>query len=241
MISFASRTLQSYVDAIAKRADKFSLICDADDAADCVLASIRRLDQVVNTPRIMVLNNPSRSTELPESAGVDEIVHVSFSNEQLDMWVKEFGFLPLVSKFFPIGSLEAATEFLILKGNINMLSRHLKFAPDWEYYPPYFIINSAYRHVVIEYLPHIDEAATNVDTVDDEEDAEVAWILDSKENAFMVERSWALFMQRNAEALTSAQYVGVGTEYSSVLQYWSDKLEKIDADYVAGGVLTYLG
>jgi hypothetical protein len=177
---------------------------------------------------------------LSEDAGVDEIVKVGFSNEQLDMWVKEFGFLPLVSRFFPIGSLEAATEFLVLKGNINMLSRHMKFAPDWEYYPPKFIINSSYRYVFIEYLPHID-FERKVKLHENDADTQSSWVLPSIENTYIIERSWALFMQRNAEALMSASYVGVGTEYQGVLQHWTDKLEKLDSEFKEGGVITYMG
>jgi len=232
MVSFAARTMSSFVKVLSKRADKFSLILDEEDARECVVSSIRKLDQVVNSPRILMVESPGRVTVMPTD--VDEITHVTFSNEQLDMWVKEFGFLPLVSRFFPIGSLEAATEFLVLKGNINMLSRHMKFAPDWEFYPPNLILNSAYRHVVIEYLPFIDADAVN-------EKNEGEWILNSIENTYVIERSWALFMQRNAEALTSAQYVGVGVEYASVLQHWTEKLTKLDEEFTAGGVLTYLG
>jgi hypothetical protein len=226
MNSFQERNLKYYVAELSARIDKFSLLVDEKDAENVVRNCIRKLDALVSYPRLLVLNSPGRSTTLPET--VDTIVNVKFSNEHLDVFIKEFGLLPLVARSLPMGSLEAASEFLILKGNINMLSRHLKFAPDWEFYPPEFIINNYYRHVVVEYLPHLDGDLNE-------------WLVNSIENTYIMERAEALLHRRNAEALVSASYLGVGTEYSTVLTHWDTKVKEIDEQFQKSGVITYLG
>lgn len=229
MVSLEMRTLQYYVDQLSAKADKFALVMDTSDAEDVVRDCIRKMDQVVSYPRIYFINNPPRTFDLPDD--VDEILHVKFSVEMLDPFVKEFGLLPLVSKMFPMTTLENATEFLLLKGNLNMLSRHLKFAPDWEYYPPKFIINGDYRHVVIEYLPHLDG----------DMELDPQWLLNSTENTYVLNRAWALLNLRNAQALMTASYIGVGTEYSAVHSHWETQVKEIDEEFTKGSVITYAG
>lgn len=226
MNSFSERTLTYFVNELSTRADKFSLMLDANDATNVVRACIRKLDEVVSYPRLLILNNPGMTVDLPDT--VDTIANVKFSSEMLDSFVKEFGLLPLVARSLPMGSMENATEFLMLKGNINMLSRHLKFAPDWEFYPPTLVLNKIYQHVVVEFLPHLD--------ADESE-----WVLNSIESTYIMDRSEALFHRRNAEALTSASYLGVGTEYSTVLSYWDEKVKALDDEFQKSGVITYIG
>ena len=226
MNSFTERNLTYFVNELSTRADKFSLLLDATDAANVVRACIRKLDELVSYPRILILNSPGMTVDLPES--VDTIANVKFSNELLDSFVKEFGLLPLVARSLPMGSMENAVEFLMLKGNINMLSRHLKFAPDWEFYPPTLVLNKIYTHVVVEFLPHL-----NAD--------ENEWVLNSIESTYIMDRAEALFHRRNAEALTSASYLGVGTEYTNVLTYWDAKVTALDEEFQKSGVITYIG
>jgi hypothetical protein len=228
MVSFAARTLQSFVDVLAVRSDKFALVLDESDAREVVQSCIRKLNDVVSFPRILRLDNPGRTPVLPDD--VDTVVSVKFSNESLDMWFKEFGLLPLLTRSFPMGSLEAAGEFLILKGNINMLNRHLKLSPDYEHLPPNLVLNNEYHCVIVEYLPHLDP-----DIVTE------SWILNQTENTYILERAWCLFNQRNAEALMAASYIGVGTEYGTVLAHWTTKLTELDASFIASGVITYMG
>lgn len=228
MVSYKQRTLGEYTELLERRADKFPLNLDLNDLRDVVRASIRKLDEVVSYPRYLILNNPPKTAVLPED--VDEIVNVKFSNEMLDPFVREFGLLPLVSRTFPLTTLENANEFLMLKGNLNMLSRHLKFAPDWAYYPPNLILNNEYHHVLVEYLPLLD---ADIDTEQ--------WVLTSPEHNYIIERSWVLMNVRNAESLISASYIGVGTEYTGVLDYWNGKLKELDTQFQDGSVITYVG
>jgi len=226
MNSFVERDLTYFVSDLSIRADKFAVVLDETDAQNIVRTSIRRLDQIVSYPRLLILNNPGKSVVLPED--VDTVAMVKFSNSSFDMFTKEFGLIPLVARQMPLGSMEGATEFLLLKGNINMLSRQFKFAPDWEFYPPNLVLNAEYNAVVVEYLPFLDG---DLDS----------WVLNSIETTFILSRSEALFHQRNAEALSGASYLGIGTEYGSVLTYWSEKLKAIDDEMVKAGVITYMG
>lgn len=240
MISFAERSLASFVAVLSSRADKFSLALDQADAETCVIDCIRVLNDTVSCPRVLYFNNTSTEIDMPED--VDEIANVKFSDHPLDNWIKEFGFLPLVSRTFPLGSFEQATEFLMLKGNLNMLSRHLKFAPDWEYYPPKLIVNRAYEHIVVEYLPHLDPERTVLDDpAQPTGTSHPSWILTQSENTYVLDRAWCLFNERNAEALLSAQNVGVGQDYAAVLEHWSSKLKELDEKFQANGVVTAIG
>jgi len=226
MVSFAERTLDYYIAEVEKRADKSPTTLDRTDVETAVRDCIRKLDQIVSYPRILIFNSPPKVIALPDD--VEQIVNVKFSNEMLDPFVKEFGLMLLFSRVAPMVSMENATEFLMLKGNLNTLARHLKFAPDWAYYPPNLVLNGLYRHVVLEYLPVLDGDSDK-------------WVLNSIENTYIVNRSWALFNMRNAEALIAASFLGVGNEYQAVLTHWDNKLKEIDDEMKNGGVITYLG
>jgi hypothetical protein len=229
MLSYKTRKLDDLSAYIAGRADKFSMQMDSDDVLEIGRTSIRILNEEVNHPRILVLQNPSRSTDLT-LAGVDTICYVKFSNEStlVDPFVGSFGLLPLLSRGSPYASVDGIAEFVIMKGNLNALSRHLKTVADWEYYAPTLVLNGEYHLVCVEYLPYLD--------------ADLAeWIVNDIEWSFLIEYTWALLNLRSNESLMSAAFLGVDGGSEKAVTYWEGKVKEILEKFKKGGVLTYVG
>lgn len=232
MLSFKERELDSLIEVITLRLDKFATQLELTDIEEICRTSIRVLNEWVNHPRILLLRNPARVVNL-EQYGVDSVAMVKFSNDAtlMDPFISQFGLLPLLAKGTPINAIEGITEFLIMKGNLNALSRHMKTAPDWEYYPPEIIFNGDYNAVCIEYLPYLDADYDK-------------WVVNDLEWSFLIEHSWALANLRANEALMSGAFLGVDGASDRALTYWNDKLnggEGILASFKKSGVQTYLG
>jgi hypothetical protein len=229
MISFKTRTLDELSAYIAKRADKFSMQMDSDDVLEIGRTAIRTLNEEVNHPRILILQNPQRNTDLTE-AMVDTINYVKFSNEStlIDPFVGSFGLLPLLSRGSPYAAVDGIAEFIIMKGNLNALSRQLKTMPDWEYYPPNLVLNGEYHLVCVEYLPYLDADLSE-------------WVVNDIEWSFLIEYTWALLNLRSNESLMSGAFLGVDGGSEKAVGYWNDKVKELLEKFKKGGVLTYVG
>lgn len=225
MISLKERTLEELEGVLANRGRKFAFILEKEERDIIIRDAIRKLNSIVNSPRTKLIQSPAKKMEMTED--VDEVCRVLFSNDFWDNMVRDIGIIPYISKSQPMLTIESISEFLVLKGNLNMMSRHMKTAPDWEYNAPILEINQNYTAIQIDFLPYLNPDNDS-------------WYLFEHEKTFIVDYGWALLNKRNAEALVSATFLGIGTEYKEVLSYWSTELDKVESSFLSAGVITYL-
>jgi hypothetical protein len=226
-MTLLKRDKSFYIDEMKLRSQKFPWMIGQSDVENVIKNALQRLNLMVSLPRLLLIRNPVKGGNLLP-LDVDEIVNVKTSLEDLDPLIKDFGMLPLITSSFPIWDFEGVTDYLIMKGNLNMIRRQMKTAIDWEVYEGKIILNQYFKAAAIEYLPFI--------SIDQGE-----WYVYPNEDNFVQDLSWIGCNVRNTEALLSAGYLGVAKEYENVLTYWSEKEDKIIKEFKDSSVITYMG
>jgi hypothetical protein len=226
-MNLVNRNLAYFIDEMKIRSQKFPWVIGQSDVENVIKNSLQVLNNMVNLPRILIIRNPIKGGNiLPPD--VDEIVNVKFSLEDLDPLIRDFGMMPLITSSFPIWDFEGVTDYLIMKGNLNMIRRQMKTAVDWEVWEGKIVFNQTFKAVAVEYLPSL--------TFDQQE-----WYFYPPEDNFVQDLSWIGCNLRNSEALFSAGYLGVAKEYEGVLNYWKDKEDKIIKLFKDSSVISYMG
>jgi hypothetical protein len=225
-MNLIQRDMAYFVDEMRIRSQKFPWSLGQSDVENIIKNSLQKLNNMVNLPRILIIRNPVKGGNIlpPE---VDEIVNVKTSLEDLDPLIKDFGMMPLITNSFPVWDFEGVQDYLLMKGNLNMIRRQMKTASDWEVWEGKLVINMAFKAIAVEYLPALNF-----------EDGK--WFLYPPEDNFMQELSWIGCNLRNAEALTGANFLGVAKEYDNVLSYWKDKEDKCVKDFKDSSIITYM-
>ena len=216
------------INSLKVRARAFPRMMDDQDLDDLLQNSIRRLDETANSPRDLILTSTTNRVDL-RSYGVDDIVHVFFSQEAAFAPVgSEVGLLPLILRGSSVYNFQSVTDFLIMKSTLNIMNRQLRTAPDYEYKDGILTFNRNFGAADVEYLPYFDAQAKELELYQLEYD-------------YLFNRTWIEMNLRNAEAILSGVLLGVGKEALPVVQHWQDKLEKLDAAWEKKGVISFVG
>lgn len=234
MISLRARTAIDIKNNWKQRALKNATVLDEDDYDRVLERTMRVMNDVVHNPRNLLIHGPIMRVDLsalnapgqPDVA-VDEILNVMFSAEQFfNQLLPEVGILPFLLGSTRYLILDTVVDYLALKGSLNILSRQLRTAPDWEYYPPILQFNGTYNAAKVEYLPYFDPSL-------------VSWWLFENEYRFVLDYGWTDCMMEHNEALYGAAILGAYKEAGDVLNYWTTKKQKLYDDFVNSAIIVY--
>ena len=138
MISLTARTRADILTYLKQRYNKFPTMQDDLDYNESISSAIRELNNLCYNPRQAIKQTPTKTNDLT-ALQVDEICYVYFSNDSMfpNLGLGDgIGLIALFSRQQSMIDMESVGDYLILKGNLNIMNRHLKGAPDWEYIPP---------------------------------------------------------------------------------------------------------
>ena len=230
MISLKERKLEDLIVRVKERLVSYPSSLTDSDLIESLKTAILKLNEALFFPRTFIKTLPGRELDLTD-LNIDEIVNVYFPNESfnLNYISKDIGLIPLISRTSPFLNFDSIIDFLVFKGSLNMMYRHLRYVGDWEYMAPILHLNRAdYSNIIIEALIYLDESQSS-------------WLLFENEYQFIINFSFYHLMLKQAEILMTSQFLGVGKEYPAIVDYWNSKLDKLITDWNASKVLSYVG
>lgn len=225
MVSLKKYTKEQILTEGNNRFKKIASMLDKEDLEDMLQQALTWMDQVVFTPRailfkpedVMMYNGGFFIDVTPYK--IDVINNAYYADDQEYMgniFFPELGILPYISGGSNI-NLTNVADYLSLVSNLNMIRRQTEMDGDYELWP----VDEEGRQLLqvknnkiirIEYLPNIDRNAEE-------------WYLYDYEYGALKDVLFDMCNMFNYEQLMSAQSLGVSKETTSLVEYWSKKLE----------------
>jgi hypothetical protein len=205
-------TRQDLVDELTARLSKFGMILDDIDFTNIIDNKLQDMDERVSSPRfIFVETNGLQKIELQDSAGVDEVVGVTFEPDadSVQNLLPDVGMYPLFNTGGVL-DIESYLIYLIEIDNYKGLQSLSGDAAVWEWRDPNLYLNIACNTITVKFLPFIDDSKSE-------------WYLYNYEKSFLNDIIFLSVMERNSESLMTAQFLGIGKEVDPA--YWTTRLE----------------
>lgn len=189
------------------------------DITNIINNSVMFFSSSITTPRyIAISGNTGTDITLPND--VESINRVIFPAEtgMVNLFRGTIDLIPLLQGNRRTMDFENLQMWLLTLDTLTMISAYFDGGNWWEWVPPILKLTKSYESLFVEYLPFLDETADE-------------WYLFNDEIMFLKDHVFNSAMVRNSQSLVNAQYIGVGNEYASVLEYWNAQLAALEDNW----------
>lgn len=241
MVSLKKYTREQILTEGNNRFKKIASLLDREDLEDMLEQSLSWLDQVIFTPRKIIIK-PDEFISYNNGLFVDvtpykiDVINRVYYNSEFDLtnnlFFPDIGLLPYITSGGKSINLSNINDYIALVTNLNMMYRQVDMNGDYELWPKdpdgrQLLQLRNPKLTWVEYLPSIDRNDTE-------------WYLYDFEYASLKDIFFDKCNLFNAEQLMSAQSLGVGKETENIAKYWQDKLEKDKEEFTNKTLVTYL-
>ena len=234
-------TREKIIEEAKGRFSKIASLLDDTDYDDMLQQAVSWLDQVVFTPRAVIVE-PKDIISYRGGWFIDvtamkvDVINNCYYQEtfedNLNTILPEVGLMPFICGYQTFTSVSSVAEYLQIKSNLNMIYRDLNMNGDYELFPKdekgrQLLQVRNNKMVRIEFLPALDR--------DDE-----SWYLYDFEYSALKDLLFAMLNRLNAQIQMSASTLGVGKEAKTLVDYWDSEIEKVKKEFSDKVLVTYI-